>query len=549
MKKVLLLGTGLLAAITAVAQAPVTTVLDDFYSTKISPDGSVIASQLEESCSIYFTKTKNRIDTEFFYLGNGNCFSENGSILVGADQDLNPYYFYNGEKQDLSALTEKYQSLNFDGVTSDGTRVVGSCLNPSEEPNETMYVPIYCDIDAEGKVGEPVFLPYPVKDFSGRDPQRVLASCVSKDGKMILGQYVDYSGMAIYPIIFTCGEDNKWSYYLPTENLINPNKLTLPEWPGEWDEPEPDYAEFMSPEQAAAYNAAMDAWEANGYVDTMPEITEYMTPDELAKYTEAIQEYMGKIEEYNERTDAFFETFEQIINESTFFLQNAFAMNNEGTKISLNAVKVVDNDDPMSWMPFKSLYPTYLYDVKTKELTLVPDLENGDYPLGRQILTDGTLIATTTASQMPPTSYVLAAGAEKYVPFMDFYATVSKEGADWLKENFKKTIEDEYYDWDTEEFIPVEYDLMLDGLVNVSDDWSVVTGGVMAYFYSEDHMYESYLIIGEPNSVGAVATDAVPVKKTFYNLQGVEIKEPASGLYIEKTTFTDGSSKAATKVK
>ena len=545
MKKLLLIGSGLMVAAAATADVPAPETLGEFYSTKIASSGKVIASQGDEVCAYYNTDTKDIFDYEFFYLGNGNCFSADGKILVGVTNDVTPVYIVDGVMQDLSKLTEQYPGLSFDGVTPDGTRIVGIATNPSTEPNETMYVPIYCDINSDGTLGEIQFLPYPKKDFTGRDIQRAKAIYISDDGKTIAGQIVDYSGNSLYPIIYTCNDDNKWSYTLPTQNLINPNKRPIPECPAEFNEPMPQYEDYMTEDEIAAYYAAVNAWYET-FEGDFPEVGSFMTPEEAAAYNAAAEAYNEKVYAYNDAYNEYSEKLNEILDESLFFAQNQYAMTTDGKTLVLNAA-IQGEDDPMLWFPVMD-YPAYTLDIATGELKEITPLENGTYPLVRQVLSDGTIIATVPAGSYPPTTYVVAPGSNEFTPFIDYFATKNATGAEWLKKNFTKTVAEEVYNFETDEFDLVTYEMIFDGLVNVSDDWSVVSGGTMAYLYSNAYTYESYIIYGSTGGVGSVSADAQVVSKIFYNLNGIEVKEPSTGLYIERTTFSDGTSVATKKV-
>lgn len=563
MKKQLLFSLGCAVAATAMAATdPV--VLPEFYSMKISADGSVIVSEGYESVDLYYVATGERIVLPAYRLGSGNCVSADGSIVVGATESDQPVMLKNGEEVDLTSFSEEFASCNFNAITGDGSRVIGWVLNPdmSSEYNpdgNIMYVPMYFDVNADGTFGEVNILPYPDKDWLGMAPQYVTASFISNDGKTIMGQVVDNSGMAVYPIVFTQGSDDKWSYSLVTESLINPNKLPIPEMPAEFTEIPPEIQDYMTPEEYQQYQDAYDAWVESGYQLEYPEFYNFMTDEEIAAYNEAADAYNEKANAYNEVYNKYFEDLQQIMAESTFFLRNGFAMDAEGKVAAMAAdVEVEDNSIP-EWPTLVSTYPTYMIDLATSEIKKLEDLGDDKYPLPSQILSDGSVIASTpqpsmwSAVQRPPQGFVLLPGADKFVGIEEKIAEVNPMAMEWMNEKYKKTIT-VGYDWDTDEELTET--MLMTGHVCVSDNWSVISGGVMAYLFNQDeeseeegNTLESYVITSEINAIDAVAADAKVLGVKYYDINGFEIKNPEQGFYIVRTTLSDGTIRTAKIVK
>ncbi|MDE6301379.1 MAG: hypothetical protein K2M19_06650 [Muribaculaceae bacterium] len=548
MKNFFLLCISLGTALSTVAEVKSPEMIPEFYSTKISADGSVILSQVFDAITLYNTATNEVVDFETsFLLGNGNCITADGTIVVGGTESITPIMVVNGEIKDLNYLLEKFDALSFNGINAEGTRVSGIAINPSTEPNETTYVPVYFDINADGSLSDVHYLPYPAKDWTNRDIQRASADYVSADGRTIVGQVVDFRGMELYPIVYKCDDKGDWTYTLPTADLINPNHLPIPEEPEELDVPYPEISAFMTPEEAAAYQAAYDEWVNSGYEGEYPEPGSYMSEDEINAFNEAVDDYNAKSLEYNEKFATYYEKLQEIIDQSYFFLQNGFTMSADGTTMALNRSIVIDNPDPMSWIPFLELNPTYLLNLDDYTLTEVKNLENGLFPLVRQILSDGTIIGVSQNGEAPM-SFVLLPETDEYIPLEDYYATLNPTGAAWLKENMTKEVDEEVYNEELDEFEIVLKEMFFVGHCVVSDDWSVLSGGVYAYMYSLDDTYESYVIFAESKGVSSALTESELLNKTYYNLNGIEVKEPSNGIFIERAKFSDGSVVAAKKV-
>lgn len=568
MKKKLLfcLGIGITAAAFAQSE-PV--ILSEFYSQRISPDGNVIVSEGFESTEIYNVAADKRTSFESFRLGSGNCVSGDGSILVVNTESDIPVLIINGEEQDVSSITEVYQSSNFNAITADGSRIAGWVFNQelTDESNDpdagsTMYVPMYVDLAKDGTLGEVKLLPYPKTDWLGKAPQYVTASYISNNGKTILGFVMDNSGMAVYPIVYKESADGEWSYTLPTESLINPNKLPFPEDPGDFDVTPIEFQDYMTEDEYAAYQKAYEDWVAGGYQGEYPEESNYMTEEEKAAYNEAVDIYNEKAKEYNEKFEKYYEDLSIIQQESTFFLQNGYAMDPEGKIVALASEKeyIIENEES-EWPEFETHYPTYILDLESLEIKEVKDMGTGRYPIPGQVLSNGTVIASTPqprmwdALQLPPQGYVLLPGAEQYIPVEEQLAIINPEAVAWLENNYKKSITIGY-NWETEE--ELKETMLMTGHICVSDDWSVVSGGVLAYLINsgeeveegeeEPNTLESYVIQSDISGVSAIAVDSKLENVKYYDINGLEVKNPEKGIYIVRSIYSDGSVKTSKAV-
>lgn len=535
MKNNLLYIIGFLLSAPAYGAAETPVMISEFYSRNIAPDGSVIASYTDASTSLYYTATGERVDYETFALGNGNCISYDGSVIVGCGERGEPVVLFKGKKADVSSIVNKYGEANFHGVSSDGRRIVGVVVN--NVPNsETTFLPICVELDENGNLGDITLLPYTKKDWQGLDVQYCNACCISTDGKTILGQVVDWSGMDIYPILYTQDADGNWSYTLPTESYINPLKLPLPEYPGEFVMNPPYYADYMTSDELADYEEAMQKFWAGIGDEPLPQ--DFMSADNAAKYVAAIVAFNTAAEEYNAKVEKYFEDIWAIEESSIFFTRGSYSLSPDGKMMALAAEKIEYSDDAYDEEP-QVVYPTYLMEVGTTQLREVEERADGLYPLPTSILSDGTVIAATslTASQ-PPQTFVIPSGENEYVAIEEYLESKIPTAATWMKDNLVHEVEVGY---DPDTFDPIYGELLMSGYGVVSDNWGIISGGLLAYLYPSEYSYESYLIFDDGSGIRSIDSDSESVSVKYYDLNGLEVKNPEKGIYIERRMQSDGS--------
>lgn len=539
MKKILLIGLALGITVPMFADTPKPMILPEFYTRLISSDGSVVVSQAETS-GAYNLATNEYTDLGEYYPGNGNCISANGSLIVGSIEEEGPVIFKNGEPVDLTKFISKYgKDASFNAVTGDGTIVIGSMANTSV--SGPMSIPFIATLSEDGVPGNVTILPYPEKDWLNHVPQFVTASFISNDGNIILGQVMDNSGMHVYPILYKKGTDNKWSYSLPAESLVNPNKIPYPEAPEEFTLVPPEYKDYMTPEQLSEYEVAYDAWQSSGFTLPYPEPGDFMDPDKKIIYETAVQEYDQAVFDYYEKSEEYDFAMSEIELDSTFFFQNGQAMSPDGKTVAMCSEKLVIIDGEMG-PDVDVIYPTYLLDTESGELKEIKLVDNY-VMLPHQVLSDGTVVSSTPANSLavlPPTSWLVLPGTDEYISLEKHLEAVNPEGAAWLQENFTQTILVNI-DIDTQKEI---YEtIYMTGHVCISDNWSVMSGGVIAYMYSNEHAFESYVIFSTPSGIENIeaGAEAEVKSKTFYDLNGIEVKTPGKGIYVVRTEYSDGN--------
>lgn len=584
MKKLLLFTTIALMTAGAVS-AQTNQVLPDEAFCGVSPNGKYAVSFVFEKLSIHDLSTGDVYTYEEEYTsGNGNTLSNTG-IVVGSNMAPNACYWKNGEWKNIESVQGKRMS-KADGITPDGSRIVGA-VSPESYAGDfegLMLVPCYWDMQ-DGTPGDINYLPFPEVDWSGRTPQYITAISISDDGKTIAGQIQDYIGIVCQPIIYHQDADGKWEYTLVQNELYSIEGFELPDYPGEWDgadpSPEafmteeeiaayeaameahvyptqPEYEDFMSEEEKAAYNAAMEkyyetwdfddypyygdymteeeiaAYEAameeyykaeNAYWENMPKQEDFMTEEEIAAYEQALKDYNEWQEKYWEYEGALYEIIESL---PGMCFNNVILSHDGKTYITSRA----QGDFFSGYM-----YTPYVFNLENNTYQTYSD----GLSLNVTTITDnGTILAHKPGSWEDPISeaYILPAGASEFMPLYDYFETANPDLAAWMKENMTHTIT--VYDYDDDwNMIPVgSYDVLATGIPFANADMSVVVIGIENNWDYETDPYSAYgyvLYTGNAMGIGAVnaQTDG---KAEYYTIDGRKVNAPVKGLNIVKTS-------------
>lgn len=476
------------------------------YSVKISPNGKYIGSKAGDA-SIYNVETGKMDYYDGCYLGFGNTIADNG-WAVGDQQDVG-VLMRDGEMIFPQSM-EKFWFNDFNAITPDASRVVGVCNNP--ERGGVKYVPFVCDIDASGNFLEPKILPYPKLDLFRAEPQFVTAVWISGDGKTITGEVQDWRGFFIYPIIFTEEENGDWSYFLPSEQLFNPTNIEIPDNPWLNKPALPVPTDFMSGFRLQLYQEAMQAYLNYGGEPPMPE--EYMNDEQFAAYVKAVNDYNDWYYSEEERINKYIYIFDQVLRTSPTFSENELAIHPDGDYIMIHG-GMVNSDYELEGR----IYKFYTRSNSYEEIAIP---ESNVYP--SQILSDGTLVAATPKMDIP-TSYLLLPNAKEFITMQEYLQPTYPAISEWMDKELPGGT----------------------GLVVVSDDLSVMSGGLMpdqlADYDSEnaDFFYSSYIITGLIAGVEEISATEESGSYRVYNLQGVKvletkdvsvIKQLPGGIYI-----------------
>lgn len=527
MKKFFLLAALTAAGIpTVMAEVPAPVELDDAFIYALSPNGQYAVSSNSYGIKIYDLKNGQEVyeyidetGMSMVSCGIGKCVSDNG-IVLGSISDDAAQYWKDGEWYDLPIPSSVTGVCLSNAITPDASRICGSIgLNPlSLDGDALMQVPVVWNATADG-YSQPVILPYPEKDFTGRVPQYVTAVDMSADGKVIVGQVTNATGMINYPIIYKEAADGTWSYEIVDEASLIPEGVSFGTYPGDGPT-QPQPREFMSAEEEEEYDAAYQAWVESGYQpDLYPVATDFMTEEEVAEYEAAMEAFNEEYMVWEAAFDAWFDAFEKCLAQNPNFLFNSMRIGPDG-KYFGGTVSVEEPGD--DWWDVKTYIHTWIADVETMKYTKYDQQDDLNLTyLGN----DGVGLASTsvnTASQ----SWILKHG----VPQTMYYWMYSQcpEYAVYMKDNM--TFGYESYDWETGESTVVE-ELMSGRAVStpnlevmaltVQNIWDYMTDGE-AFIFN----------VAEASAVNGIEAENNG-ETVIYDLQGRKLNNAeAPGIYI-----------------
>lgn len=467
------------------------------YALRISPNGKYIASKTDTG-GVYDVATGEMTTFDNTYIGLGNSIANNGTAV--GDGEYGAVIMVNGEAS-VPESFEAYSYTQFNGITPDATRIVGLVSNPDR--NGLFYVPFVADVNAAGEVSEPILLPYPDKDFFNIPPQYVAAVWISEDGKTIAGFVVDNRGWYSYPITFQEGADGNWSYNLPSKDLFNPEHLEIPIDPM-YDEPEyPLPQNFMTGALKDAYMEDYRAW-VGGY-GPQPYAEDYMTASQFQQYKEAVDKYNEWYDNSEEAMREYDKIYERVLATSPTFSGNDLCLSLSGEYLLIHG-GVINNLGEMEGKIYEfSCSGGLLREISTPYSNLYPT----------QMLSDGTIVAALPMMAVPST-YFLMPGSNEFISVQDYLAPEYPELVEWIDENFP----------------------MGTGLVSVSDDMSVMAGGLvpdqLAYYPDNADFYYSTYILANLETSGIesfVSPEENGVYKV-YDLKGSKVLETTDSSLI-----------------
>lgn len=495
MKKISLFATFVLISFSSWAQeAVVPSVVDDVISQYINPEGKMIVAQDITGATILLTPKS--LTTEFLettYPGNGNCHSNTG-VFVGQSMSMTPALFIDGKSSDLNGWNAN-QSGALNGVTPDGKRTCG-WMAPSG--SQMTGVPIYCDFGEDGKIGNPIRLPFPQTDFFGDKPQFVNAVWISDDGKTIIGQVMDSTGLYTYPIVFTQNGET-WDYVLPSEPMFNPDHIQIPTWPVFNMNP-PVITNYMTEDNRQRWTEDLAKYEEEG-IGSNPwdHLFDYISEEKYSEYEADMAHYLEKRQEYYDKIDAYWTTMGEISKGSNFAL-GAMALNPEGTILATSLS--VSNQTGMTDMA--EGYQLVVFDLANDKIRIIDS--KYDWLIPHQVLEDGSVIVKDISLE---TDYVLLPDAEEVITLVEFLEEKEPSWAMWLKENLTFQINTG---------AGVE-DIVMTGTVSFSRDLSTMAGGYNGF----DGMF-TYIFNNGNTSIESIDAD-LNQGTVVYDLRGVKVMD------------------------
>lgn len=496
MKKSLFILSGILIPLASFAEANEPVLEPGMYAIKVSPNGQYLCNFAGDA-GIYNVSTGETVYYPETSFGIGNTIANNGMAVAAVNDKA--ALLYNGEILRPTAYND-YWFCDFNGITPDGTKVIGIINNTKAGPT---YLPFIADVDANGNVSAPQILPYPAKDFFDATPQFISAVWISDDGKTIGGQVSDSMGYFDYPIVFKQAANGDWSYYLPTEKIFNPDGIKIPENPWENEPVFPEPENFMSGALLLAYQEAYQAY-LDGELKDMPIPEEYMTDEQFERYEAAVNKYNDWY--YGEQTamKEYLDVYYKVLATSPTFSINDFALQPDGSVMVQHGGMLEEIEDGL----YEMIGKLYVFDTKAETFKIIDGPDPSAAP--KQILPDGTLIISRGVREVP-TSWVLRPGAAEFQTMEEYLAPKYPELAKYLGDNFANG----------------------SGIVSASYDMSVWCGGMTVEClsdYSEDldadAFYYTYVLtnldLAGVESLVSEATDGI---YKVYNLKGVKVLE------------------------
>lgn len=548
MKKTLLLASAAALSMSAFAAGSYK-VYPDFVIQGLSEDGTyaVSTNPYTSVLAIFNTVTEKAEDTQVFIgdgyeteytAGLGRCLSRDG-VLVGSTTFMGTAsYLKDGEWHHLSVPNPEHTNLA-QGITPDGKVICGIIGNDSFSIDATniMSLPAVWYLQDDGTYGEPVVLPYPEKDFTGRVPQSISAISISDDGKTVVGQVRDYRGAMEQPIVYTCNDKGEWSYTLLCPELINPGNVEFPEYPGE----SPRHEDFASEEEIAAYEEAKANWDGKDW-SNYPYIDDFMSEEELAAFNEAHAAWWKKYE-------AFDNAYYEATAEGAAFEYNNVFLSPDGKYYVTSTV--APGGIWMSNKKDRKASPKDFDDFGEEEAAqatiYVIDIAAGTYKTYTSekgltascVAADGTVLGTEDISGARH-AVIIAPGAEDYQYLEDYFAVKDPAAAAWMDENCRHDIES--MDWNTGEMV-IEQNVMVSGTPYATPDLKKIGTFVensWDYESPDAALYYTYLFTPADTPTTAVEdiTDGTFAVKA---LAGGVIE--VSGEAAHVTVYTLGGSK------
>lgn len=532
MKQLLLLTAVSLFASASIAHAEAPAApqheLENSFVYTLSPDGNYAVSQSYFAIKVFNLAT-NQVDEIAdedgmltYTVGIGKCISNSG-VLVGGTNLNGAMYWIGGEWYDLP-LPEFNTGTNLaNAITPDAKRICGSIgtAEISLDSDALMQVPCIWNADGEG-YADPIMLPHPDRDFTGRVPQYVSAVDISEDGKTVIGQVVNATGMMSYPIIYKENADGTWTYEIVHESLLNPAGLTFPEYPG--DGPDcPNQEQYMTQDEIAAYNQAVDECVASGFTIPYPDYADYMTPEEKAAYDAAYAEYMTAYETWETAFYAWFDIFDECLAVAPGYEFNSVRISPDGK----NYASTIGLEDPNN--PFVrgySIFHVWVFDTDSDNITKYDQLD--DLHL-LYLANDATALASTSVGTAS-NSFVLSAGkTEKMIDWMTLKAPTY---ANWMNENMVYAYDTYEYDPETGNSITIETEELMTGRAVSTPDLSVMALTVQNIW---DFMTdgECYIFDMTVPGLGVNGIEESSKDSKIFDISGRQLKNASEkGIYI-----------------
>lgn len=501
---------------------------------------------------------------ESYQTGNGRCVS-NAGVVVGV-RNGQAAYWEDGEWIMLTTLSDKGESAAA-GITPDGNIIVGYAgrVGISIDATELMALPVLWYRQEDGTFGNPVELPHPTKDITGRLPQYVNAITISDDGKTVGASMQDYSGILSQPVVISCNDSGEWSYKMLGNDILNPGNLQFPEYPGEFDEAAPNVEDYMKEQEFNEYMMAHDAWmNAGEDPNTEPDPTEFMTSDEKSAYLSVYLPWLEAFTTWYENYTLFENQLIQLMDNGCSMYFNNIVMTPDGKYLASTRQReeLIPNLEYGDFDILKFNAPV-MFNTESGEYTLYPE-DHNIYTTA--LAEDGSLLGNVNDFNgiAQKQAYIFLPDSTEGIPLEYFIYDINPEIGEWMEDQM---IHDVYVL--TESGSISHEDMMCTGIPVCTPDLSVIATSIGTDTWVNDTAYCYAYIFPtglDVNKVGRIesADNAVKVLPNgeirlegdfssleVYNLSGTRLFSAAnpsgtvatglaSGLYVIRAIAADG---------
>lgn len=528
----------LLAALAAVSGLSAKNAEYPNYAlSAVSPDGKYTVSVTDDGVTIIDLETgketvysNNIVQQRVYSAGHLQSFSKTGIMIGSTSNNGMPDIWKEGEWTRLP-MVKGAKGGYLNAITPDGKTICGSArVQDMTIDADLMAIPCVWDLQPDGTY-KPELLPHPDTDFTGRCPQYITAMSVSDDGNTIAGQICDYQGLMMEPIIYLRGEDGKWTYRMVAQQLINPEKVKFPEFPGEFETPMPQLENFMTPDEKAKFEAALQEWEDNGADyehDPKPEAYQFCGEETTAAYYEALDEWNKEYQPWETKFLAFWETYQKVVNKSVSFEFNNVNLSPDGKRYLTSSKRLPKDDEPedMVWH-----FEPYLINLEDEDsyVNFKSDAEGG--LLATSIAADYTFLCAENVATVA-ISYIVPVGAEKPIPFSEWMNEKYPETGEYIAKNMTHDIE--RFDPETES-TTVDENVCVTGIVITDPSLTTfVTSSVNLWDPEGAGVYSYVLTPLDPSSVTEIAGEA-DIEISVFENGVIEVKGDVKNVNVFTT--------------
>lgn len=502
---------------------------------------------------------------ESYQTGNGRCVSNNG-VVVGV-RNGQAAYWEDGEWILLTTLSDEGESAAA-AITPDGNIIVGYAgrVGISIDATELMALPVLWYRQEDGTYGNPVELPHPTKDITGRLPQYVNAIAISDDGKTVGASMQDYSGILSQPVVITCNDSGEWTYKMLGNEILNPDNLQFPEYPGEFDEAAPSVEDYMTEQEFNEYVTAHDAWmNAGENPNTEPSPTEFMTEEEKAAYYAVYLPWLEAFNNWYSDYMLFENQLIQLMDSGCSMYFNNIVMTPDGKYLASTRQReeLIPNPEYGDFDILKFNAPV-MFDTSSGEYTIYPE----DLSIYTTALSEnGSLLGNTLDFNgiAQKQAYIFLPKSTEGIPLEYFIFDIDPAIGEWMEDQM---IHDVYVL--TESGSITHEDMMCTGIPVCTPDLSVIGTSIGTDTWVSDEAYcYAYIfptgidvtkvaqIENADNSVKALPNGVIQLDGDFnslnvYDLTGtmlISLSNPegtistglGSGIYIVKAVTASGN--------